>query len=222
MLENEATLERLQKINIQGGLLPQVTLLDDLVRLLNETRTAQGKRIVFILEKMLELEEMTRSIKPEEPMIAALEWKRTDPKKFRVHCEIEKRSAMLQRELSKYRFTPHAGVVMGGGGQGPSQWAAWWTGNEGARRERHLRMVPSEAMELILKLTQIGYLTRLRRCKRCNKWLYAKFQHQTFCSRECQQKQFTERPEWKAHRRAYMRDRYHRFVKNPLRGRKAR
>ncbi len=139
MLKHEATLERLQKINIQGGLLPAVTLLDDLVRFLNDARTAQGKRIVVILEKMLELEDMTKPISPEEPMIAALEWKRTDPKKFKIHWEIAKRSTMLQHELSKYRFTPRAEVVMGSGGKGPSQWAAWWIGNDRAKWERHLK-----------------------------------------------------------------------------------
>ena len=50
----------------------------------------------MILEKMLELEEMTKPIKPEEPMIAALAWEKNHPEKFQVHWEIEKRRAMLE------------------------------------------------------------------------------------------------------------------------------
>jgi len=213
---DERKLERLARINIAGGLPASATLLSDLIKFLNHTKTSRGKRIVMILEKMLELEEMTRPINPEEPMLAALEWKRTDPKKFQIHWEIEKRRAMLERELSKYRFTPHAEVIMGGGGQGPSQWAAWWKGDLGARPEKYLSMVASEALELILKLTEVGDLTRLRRCAQCQKWLYARFRHQTFCSTKCQQKNYTQTEEWKEHRRRYMRNRYRQLFGTPL------
>lgn len=140
-------------------------------------------------------------------MIAAGEWERTDPKRYQIHWEIEKRTAMLQRELSKYRFTPHAEVAMGGGGQGPSQWAVWWQGDLDAS-EKQLRMRPGEVLELILKLTQVGDLTRLRRCIQCQKWLFARFRHQTFCSTKCQQKNYTKSEQFKAHRRRYMRDYY--------------
>jgi hypothetical protein len=188
-----------------------VTLLSDLIKFLNQTKTARGKNIVMILEKMLELEEMTRPIKPEVPMFGvAVEWERTDPKKYKAHWEIAKRRVMLERELSKYRFIPHAEVAMGGGGKGPSEWAVWWRGDLDSRSEKQLRMRPSEALELILKLTQVGDLTRLRRCTECQKWLFARFRHQTFCSTKCQQKNYTQTDTWKAHRRAYMRRYYQR------------
>jgi len=205
---DERRLERLARVNIESGLPPSPTLLSDLIKFLNQTKTSQGKKIVMILEKMLELEEMTRPIKPEEPMIAAVEWERTDPQKYEIHWEIEKRRAILERELSRYRFTPHAEVVMGGGGIGLSQWAVWWRGDLDARSEKQLRMRASEALELILKLTQVGDLTRLRRCTLCQKWLFARFRHQTFCSTKCQQKSYTQSDTWKAHRRAYMRRYY--------------
>jgi hypothetical protein len=210
MLENDKRrLKRLEQINIEGGLPPSVSLLRDLMKFLNQTKTSRGKKIVTILEKMLELEEMTKPIKPEEPMIAAVEWERTDPKKYRVHWEIEKRTAMLERELSKYQFTPHAAVAMGGGGQNPSQWAVWWQANVTSELEKGLRMRASEALELILKLTQVGDLNRLRRCLQCHNWLFARFRHQTFCSTKCQQKNYTQSDAWKAHRRSYMRRYYH-------------
>ncbi len=204
---DERTLERLERIHVEGGLIPSPTLLNDLIRFLNQAKTSQGKRIVLILEKMLELEEMTRPIKPEEPMIAAVEWERTDPKKYEIHWEIVKRIVLLQKELSRYRFIPRAEVVMGGGGKGPSVWAAWWKGDDGLRKE-HLRIRPSEALELILKLTQAGDLTRLRRCSQCHRWLFARTRHQAFCSTKCQQKNYTQSDRWKAHRRAYMRRYY--------------
>lgn len=203
----EVRIKRLARINLSGGLPPSATLFRDLPSFLNGTRTMRGKRIVMILEAMLELERLTSPIPPEEPMIAALEWKRTNPKKFRLHWEVAEREAKIQRELSRYRFTPHVVVAMGGGGQAPSQWHAWWKGDP--MWEKHLRMNSSEALEMILKLTEAGDLTRLRRCTQCEKWLIARFQHQRFCSIKCQQKNFTATAEWKEHRRVYMRKYYH-------------
>jgi hypothetical protein len=202
--------ERLERINIESALVPAYAPLVYLIEFLNQTKTPQGKRIVMIVEKMLELEAMTSPIKPEEPMFgAAVEWERTDPQKYQLHWEIEKRRVLLERELSRYRFTPRAEVVMGGGGKGPSMWIAWWKGDASLKKEGVLKMTASEALVLILKLTQVGDLTRLRRCTHCQKWLFARSRHQTFCSTKCQQKSYTQSDAWKAHRRAYMR-RYYR------------
>jgi hypothetical protein len=207
LYRDDKRLERLGQVHIDGGLPPSVTLISDLIEFLNKTATRPGKKIVTILEMMLEIEMMTRPIKPEEPMIAAVEWEKTDPNKYELHWEIEKRRALLERELSRYRFTPRAEVAMGGGGKGPSVWAAWWKGDDSGREE-HLRMTAPEALELILKLTQVGDLARLRRCTQCRKWLFARFRHQNFCSQKCQQKSYTQSDAWKMHRRAYMRRYY--------------
>jgi hypothetical protein len=207
MLDDRSKLDRLTRVHIEGGLPPSVTLLSDLIDFLNKSRIRSGKKIVTILEMMLEMEEMTRPIPQEQSMFAAMERGKTDPIKYAVHCEIQKRKALLERELSRYRFTPRAEVVMGGGGKGPSMWVALWRGDR-SRREKRLRMIAPEALELILKLTQIGDLTRLRRCGQCQKWLFARFRHQTFCSTACQQKNYTQSDTWKAHRRAYMRRYY--------------
>ncbi len=209
LYRDEKRLERLGQVHIDGGLPPSVNLISDLIEFLNKTATRPGKKIVTILEMMLEIEMMTRPIKPEEPMIAAVEWEKTDPSKFELHWEIERRGALLEKELSRYRFTPRAAVVMGGGGKGPSVWAAWWKGDDSRRQER-LRMTATEALELILKLTQTGDLTRLRKCNQCQKWLFARFRHQNFCSQKCQQKSYTQSDAWKTHRRAYMRRYYQR------------
>jgi hypothetical protein len=202
----EKTLVRLERVSIAGGLPPSVTLLSDLVKFLNEARTTEGRRIELILEIMLELEAMTRPI---EGMIGVdLSLKRTAPDKFQTQREIAVKTTLLNRELAKYRFIPRAEVAVGGGG-GASDWVAWWRGDT-AQLEKRLRLVASEALELILKLTQIGYLSRLRHCARCQRWLYAKFRHQIFCSMKCQQKQYMQTDEFKAKRRVYMRRYYQR------------
>ncbi|MBZ5722893.1 MAG: hypothetical protein LAO03_21340 [Acidobacteriia bacterium] len=204
--KHRRTLARLERASIAGGLIPSVFLLDDLIRFLNGTKTARGKRIVVILEKMLQLEEMTKTI--DGPMLAALSLKKVAPDRFRVQWEVEKQTALLNRELRKYRFSPRAAVATGGSG-GAVEWVAYWRRDSREKQEERLRMMASEALEVILKLTQIGYLNRLRHCAQCHRWLYAKFRHQTFCSVTCQQKNYTQTDQWKAHRREYMREYYH-------------
>jgi hypothetical protein len=197
--------KRLMSAQIADSVLPSVTLFDDLATFLNETRTKSGKRIIQILEQMLELEEITSPIKG--VVWADLSLKKSDPKRFNLLWEIEKKNAYLKRELGRYRFIPCAEVIVGGGGVGASEWGAYWRWS-GKKYEKHLRMTAGEALQVMLKLTQIGYLNRLRHCAHCGKWLYARFRHQSFCSVKCQQKQYAQSEEWKTHRRAYMRRYY--------------
>jgi hypothetical protein len=213
MLEHKRTSERLHRVNIAGGLVPSATLLDDLIKFLNETRTERGKVIVGILEQMLEIEEMAKPI--EGIVWPAMELKRTDPAKFDLLCKIDDKVAQLRRGLGKFKFVPRAEVATGGHGVA-SEWATWWSrADSHEETEARLRIRPSEALEIILRLTQISCLTRLRHCANCGKWLYAKFRHQSFCSVACQQKSYTQSDQWKAHRREYMRNYYQRTYTRP-------
>lgn len=197
---------RLKRVNIASGLVPSVTLLDDLVRFLNGTKSVRGEGVLVILEKMLRLEEMTKGI--DGPILLDFSLEKTAPKKLRAQLEVGKQMALLNRELMKYPSTFRAEVVRGGSG-GADKWVTWRR-DTSEKGEERLRMVASEALEVILRLTQIGYLDRLRHCAHCNTWLYAKFRHQTFCSVACQQKKYTQTDQWRAHRREYMREYYHR------------
>jgi hypothetical protein len=216
MLNDEAARRRLEKAQIADSLIPSMSVFRDLPRFLNGTKTSTGKRIVQILERMLELEKLASPL--DGLLWPAMSLKRTDPERFRVLAEIQEKNAFLSRELSKFKFRPSADLAAGGNG-GPSEWyALWrWSGNF----EKHLRMDAGQALQMILKLTQIGYLTRLRRCAQCRKWIYAGFRHQIFCSATCQQKKYTKSEQFKAHRRRYMQERYQRLIKNPI-GRRRR
>ena len=212
MLERqERTLARLRKVNIEDVLFPSITLLSDLIKFLNSTKTRRGKGIVAILEKMLEIDEMTNTM--DGLVWADLSLEKSDPEKFHRQWEVEERVAWLNRELRKYRFLPRAAAVIGGN-SGADRWIAYFRGDPREKTEERLRLAPSEALQVILKLTQIGYLNRLRHCTHCQRWLYATFRHQKFCSTKCQQKSYTQSDEWKAHRRNYMRRRYQRLMKN--------
>jgi hypothetical protein len=199
------TVERLEKANISFGLASSLTVLHDLTRFLNQTETQRGEKIVRIVELMLELESLTEQIDGMLWVTDSLE--KTDPKKYEQLWNIQVKTLFLNRELAKFHSRPRAEVVRGGNG-GASQWATGWGRDSRERRESRLRLSPTEAVELVLKLTDIGELTRLRRCSHCTQWLYAKFRHQAFCSMKCQQKHYTQTDEWKARRRAYMRNYY--------------
>jgi hypothetical protein len=211
MLNDERMLQRIHRSEIGSGLLSSVTLLRDLIKFLNETRTPRGKRVLQILERMLEIEAMAKPVRGN--ILTDMSLKREDPTKFRLFCEIDDKMVVLARELANFKFIPRAEVFAGGNG-GVSAWTTWW-GKPKERWEKHLRLTPSEAVEVILRLTEIGCLTRLKRCSHCRKWLYARFRHQEFCSVACQQKGYTQSEQWKARRREYMRDYYRRNYSRP-------
>jgi len=196
--------ERLHRVTVAGGLVPSLSLLDDLIRFLNGTETESGRSVLRILLQMLEIEGMAKPLKG--LLWPDLSLRKSDPEKFKQLCEIDDKVASLQRELATFKFVPRAEVAVGGGGS-TSEWATWW-GHANEKSEEGLRMRASEAMEVILKLTQIGSLGRLKQCANCGKWLYAKFRHQEYCSMLCQQKNYSQSEQWKAHRRQYMRNYY--------------
>ena len=60
----------------------------------------------------------------------------------------------------------------------------------------------------LISLVKIGALRGLRRCPRCNKWLFARFSHQKFCSPRCRERHFQSSPDWKARRNERQREYY--------------
>ena len=63
----------------------------------------------------------------------------------------------------------------------------------------------ARAVLLIMSLGNLGLVQRVRRCRKCNRWFYGKFSHQEFCSPKCQQTHYKSSPEWREHRKQYMR-----------------
>ena len=113
--------------------------------------------------------------------------RRSDPE---VLKKFERSTRRVQRILNRYRFRPN---VMGGGG--PQSICAFiWSGNR-------------PGWEAVLRITKLGerrLLWRVRRCRQCDKWFYARLRHKTSCSVRCQQAHYKSSAEWREHRREYM------------------
>jgi hypothetical protein len=72
---------------------------------------------------------------------------------------------------------------------------------------------PSEeraAMHMV-RLSELGLLERVRPCAWCTSWFFARFRHQNYCKRQCQQKAYAVSPKWQKHRREYMQN-YRRVI----------
>lgn len=60
------------------------------------------------------------------------------------------------------------------------------------------------AIECIVSLSQRGLIDSVRKCEHCDKWLFAKFARQRFCSNECREKNFRSSATGRERRRKYM------------------
>jgi hypothetical protein len=69
-----------------------------------------------------------------------------------------------------------------------------------------IRFGEADAIASILRLAERGYLDSLCRCHSCDKWIYARFNHQRFCGEPCKQRDFRNTDEWRARQREYMRE----------------
>ncbi len=199
-------LGRVERLDVRRGnvttvLVPEITL-NALAHYLTEAKTPKQKRVVDIVEEMLELERA-------QPVFTKKDLERgMRGAKWNQQRQVDRRKAMLNKRLAGYSFHPWL--------WGPTEkrWLVTWeTERLGGRRallgeHGELRLREGQALETIVNLARSGYLDRLRRCVHCHKWLYAKFRHQNFCSMKCQQKHYTQSEEWKAHRREYMRRYY--------------
>lgn len=224
------TLGEFHRVDLSKGSIA-TTLVSDaalagLVGYLNEGE-AQGKskKIIRILEEMLELEKLKEPVWGEtkeerdfssgqgaRPMFVTRRGesipnpllRKLGPEKYRRQLEIEERKSLLNRELARYRFLPYAWPLQGG------QWVVVWQIQPRAPQKRKvhrgiMQLDDASSLQMILDLARARYLNRLRKCSHCHKWLYAKYRHQRFCSTGCQQKYYRDSEEQRKYRREYMR-----------------
>jgi len=207
-------LGRPQRLDIRKGGVGSVLVweeeLRELVGYLNSSASPGVKRVLNILTLMHEVESVEPPVfseRIEGPMMVVRAGrpelnpilKKIAPEKYHLQQRIDSLQHSINRKLARYRFWPHAS-------QHDRTWVVTWSPRRpGTRYE----MGEMQALEVVINLARAGYLNRLRRCIQCQKWLYAKVRHQTFCSMKCQQKQHAQTEEFKEKRRDYMRRYYH-------------
>jgi hypothetical protein len=116
----------------------------------------------------------------------------------------------LNQLLQRYRMTPMLEMRLGEGGM-PVNWRA--PRRRGFVATIHSYLAPArevdepEAIQRILNLSRTPYLSYLRQCEQCKRWLYAIRSDQRFCTgKNCKQKHSQTGPSFKEERRKYMRD----------------
>lgn len=112
----------------------------------------------------------------------------------------------VKAAVLKYSFSPE--LVRDFGGRLLFDWSPskrnWRkVADHVADGEDRVWFTETHAVARIVELCREGLILRLKKC-RCGLWYYAKFTHMKFHSTACQQKAYRDDPEWRAHRREYM------------------
>ena len=75
--------------------------------------------------------------------------------------------------------------------------------------ERGLTPQECHAVRAVMRLAGLNAVLKLRTCKQCGGWFYARFEHQRFCAKNCQIKHNTSSEKWKEYKRNKAREYYH-------------
>jgi hypothetical protein len=108
----------------------------------------------------------------------------------------------IDEELSRYALRIKTFQVQDEGKHktfAEPKWIFGWYSSAGARA--------AEMIFRIVRLGERGLLARVRKCTRCERWFYAKFNHQRFCGKKCQLQHYQTSEEWKQRRRERYRNR---------------
>ena len=114
----------------------------------------------------------------------------------------------LKKELRKCKFHPDLRSI-----------------DEGERLNFYWREVSRNSLHglihKILLLADLGMLLRVKKCRQCQTWFYAKFSHSKFCNPVCRKKHSDSVQRGKKHRREYMEE-YMRAYRRKKKRRKKR
>lgn len=110
----------------------------------------------------------------------------------------------LNLRMGRYKLFPRYWCTLG-----DFPILGWSSGNERPRDpdepDEEMWFTEGDAIVQIIELARAGDFGRIRRCT-CGYFFYYKFVHQKFCCTGCQQEFYRSSPEYKAMRRAYMKN----------------
>lgn len=179
------------------------------IRWLNASKEHAGKkRIIELLQTANELATLTTP--GQLPTLHLLTWKpkgtRAQLKNLRKSDTVARR---LRRQLSRYKVYPE--VSPGWNGVWRQHWKALTRTSElpitvSAQGDTETYSFCEEDVVLrILELAKQGNLHRIRKCRYCGNWFFARVLHGNYCQRKCQQANFRTTEQFRAYRCKYMR-----------------
>ena len=141
-------------------------------------------------KKMADVEAFPSSL-PSWPLVLPKIVKSTAVRKIRKQ---------INSVLRQYRLIPEM-IPTEKTRWGLDGWEVIW-GSPGPGRVNGINDKEALLLQRLLELAKDGLLSKLRRCGNvnCNRWFYARFEHQRYHSTPCQ----TSDPEWKKQRNDYM------------------
>jgi hypothetical protein len=170
--------------------------------------TEEAGRILLLMEDVREAVALAKKLYP------LLLDRRPESALNSHHRAVVKR---INERLLVYRVSPQIAPPIG-----PGMWLAptWipvnfgrnlssvWSPSKtgGVRRGLKASMDEIGMVLTILVLARDGRLDRVKQCKQCHRWFYARVLHQEFHELKCQQVFYKSSDEWKAHRRLWMQD----------------
>jgi hypothetical protein len=83
---------------------------------------------------------------------------------------------------------------------------SWWFDYE--RRTPGVPEIERAAIDAFVDLGEEGLIGRIRRCQHCQRWIFARFPHQSCCSAYCRERVFRSSEQWKAKRREKAKEYY--------------
>lgn len=166
-----------------------------------EQRMAKVESLATLIRCLLELQELFRSM----------------PKGIKTSdSELKRVRAAVNDCLSQYLAIPVVTLDSPCGDLGRKSplvirgWSLQW---ERVERWPMLKLAGIQHIEMsaaliAVNLAQTGQLASLKQCKQCQRWLFARFSHQTFCSEQCKGMFHHTNPDEKKRRRDWARENY--------------
>ena len=115
----------------------------------------------------------------------------------------------LEKLCRRYTYYP---LFIGLGSNKMGARDVQWFPASKSKKYSHGWAIEYDEMNAVLDLTrmaEVGMLRRLKRCDHCQRWIFARFAHQRFCSGgKCREKAFRSSPAEKEKRRRWARKYY--------------
>lgn len=170
-----------------------------LVRTLNDELgpAARGRRdvvdprpILALVKRLQRLDTYLKSVGPKvQDEMALLD-------KFRAVNRILWRYEAVPSLIPKHFYDPDADC---------RGWRMEW-GRTGKRQQPYVEL---GLVLNALQLAESGQIQLVRQCEQCNRWLFAKFAHQKYCSQTCKDQFNRNNPHARERRRKWARENYH-------------